>query len=126
MQQLQLRDYDAAHRKWASLNEQCRTKNDQARVAWDRGRQQFETLRAADIARLGQLKNAYFEQAPNAIIMHTQLVQLRSPYPATFPRSVEAAYDPETRIVVIDYELPNVEGLVMVKPIPPSLVRTSR
>ena len=103
-------------RKWEALNERYRNLNAETGVAWDKALHHFAALKAADIARLGQLKIAYFEHSPDAIALHTKLALMRSPYPTVFPRSVEAAYDSDGRIVVIDYQLPDIDSISIVKP----------
>jgi restriction system protein len=111
----ELRDYEIARKKWETLNHTVRARNADNQMAWENARYQFEALKAADTARLGQLKQAYFERSPEAIALHTELVQMRSPYPIVFPRNVQAAYDPDSRIVVIDYQLPDVETIPILK-----------
>jgi restriction system protein len=111
----ELRDYEIALKKWESLNDAVRGRNAATRVQWETLRYQFEAMKAADTARLGRLKQAYLDRSPDAIALHTELSQMRSPYPAVFPRNVRAAYDPESRIVVIDYQLPDIETIPILK-----------
>jgi restriction system protein len=111
----ELQKYESARSKWEALNERCRKGNAETTAEWEACKQQFTALEVADIARLGQLKKAYLERDPAAIVLHTQLVLKRSPYPAVFPRSIDAAYDPDNRIVVVDYQLPDIDVISIVK-----------
>jgi restriction system protein len=111
----QLQQYAAAYSSWKALDEVRRKSNDDRLAAWGESKQRFASHKAADIARLEQLRKAYLERDSGAIRMHTQLVLMQSPYPSAFPRSIEAAYDPENRIVVVDYQLPDLDSLAIVK-----------
>jgi restriction system protein len=111
----ELQDYEIAREKWEALNHTIRARNSDSQVLWENARFQFEALKAADTARLGQFKLAYFKGSPEAIAQHAELVQMRSPYPAVFPRNVNAAYDPDSRIVVIDCQLPDIESIQILK-----------
>ena len=110
------RQYEAAAAQWKLLNDRCRPLNVTRLASWDKANREFLSLKAADTARLARLKETYFQNDPVAIATHAQLVLLRSPYPAVFPKSVQAAYDGESRIVVIDYQLPDIESISIVKP----------
>jgi restriction system protein len=110
-----LQTYNEARAQWESLHEQWSNQNAQTLTAWEEAKLQFLAMQAADLASLAQLKKGYLERDPSAIALHTQLVLRRSPYPSLFPRSIDAAYDPNNRIVVVDYQLPDIEAIPIVK-----------
>lgn len=111
-----LQQYDLARASWEKLNEERRKHNAETIAVWEKSKQQFTVLAADDIARIGQLKKAYLERDPEVVCMHTKLVLTLSPYPAAFPKNIEAAYDPDGRIVVVDYQLPDMDAMAIVKP----------
>lgn len=114
--QTQLQTYESARSKWESLNKQFRTVNAETSTTWETAKRQFASLKATDIARLEMLKKAYLERDRDAIVFCTKLVLKRSPYPAIFPKNIDAAYDADSRIIVVDYQLPDIEGISIVKP----------
>lgn len=112
----QLHIYEAARDQWQALNDHHRKLNADTAAEWEAARREFAALKAADISKVGRISETYRQKDPAAIALHAEMVLRRSPYPAVFPRSIEAAYDAETKIVVIDYQLPDIEAIPIVKP----------
>jgi hypothetical protein len=111
-----LRNFQAARAQWEALSAHYKKVNDDTATKWEAARRQFDALKTADIAKVGRLSETYRQRDPAAIALHAEIVLRRSPYPAVFPRSAEAAYDAETKIVVIDYQLPDLEAITVVMP----------
>lgn len=56
-----------------------------------------------------ELRKAYQAGQPHAVIAYCSMVLERSQYPEGFPQAFRLAYVPESRELVIDYELPNAD-----------------
>lgn len=53
-----------------------------------------------------ELKRTYFAADPSAVATYNNMVLERSSYPENFPQEFRLAYVPESKELVIDYELP--------------------
>lgn len=111
----ELETYESARNTWETLRKRCEAENLKNETEWKAQKAQFNALQEADRKRLEELKTAYYSREPGAIVKHCLLVLSRSPYPRLFPRNADAAYDSENQIVVIDYLLPDIETIPIVK-----------
>ena len=55
---------------------------------------------------IDQFERSYFEGDPQAIVTYNNMVLERSEYPDDFPQNFRIAYVPESKELVIEYELP--------------------
>jgi restriction system protein len=72
-----------------------RAQSEQARKAVEEHDQQVE-----------EFADSYQAGSPDAIVSYTEMVLERSEYPGDFPQRFRVAYVPESRKLVIDYDLP--------------------
>ena len=82
----------------ASLQEE----HEKSRVAFE----QKKTVRAAEVA---EFQAAYTKGDPEAVVAYCNMVLERSEYPEGFPQEYRLAYTPESRQLVIEYELPGFD-----------------
>jgi len=61
------------------------------------------------------LKESYLSKEPIAIIKHTDLVLNTSKYPSFFPENHELDFNPITKLMVVDYQLPSPKDLPRLK-----------
>lgn len=61
------------------------------------------------------LKESYLSKEPIAIIKHTDLVLNSSKYPSFFPENHELDFNPITKLMVVDYQLPTPKDLPRLK-----------
>nr|WP_218007988.1 restriction endonuclease [Herbidospora sakaeratensis] len=100
------RDFDAAHA--------LHVDSERKRIAeLGRMRRQFEREVEADRqrvdtenTRLARIRLEVRNGRPEGVEWFAGEVLKRSPYPADFPRSIQVAYRPETRDVLVELELP--------------------
>ena len=57
-------------------------------------------------AEVEQLRTSYLARDPAAVVAYNDMVLERSCYPEGFPQEFRVAYVPESRQLVVDYELP--------------------
>lgn len=58
------------------------------------------------------LRNGYYAGQPEAVSAVFDLVLESSPLPDGFPRSAQIAYSPQSRQLVVDYQLPTMDDIV--------------
>jgi restriction system protein len=114
--------FELAYAEWAALLESIKASNDQryndnvaALEKWNAERSAYETKQASQNDAVEQQKAAYLAAQPEAITDYCELVLSRSSYPESFPNDFELEYNPETRIFVVEYNLPAPEHLARVK-----------
>lgn len=70
---------------------------------------------AAQHAEVDDFRTAFDAGEPDAVIGYFELVLERSVYPVDFPRQFKLAYVPESRQLVVEFELPTVGVVPKVK-----------
>lgn len=66
----------------------------------------FEEDKKCKNAQIDELEKAYDKGDVQAVITYNSMVLERSAYPDEFPQNFKVAYVPESRELVVDYELP--------------------
>jgi restriction system protein len=102
-----LQDYEAAARRRDAKLEALRAEHDritQEKLAEVRQRNQ----------EVEELEGSYRAGEPGAVVAYCSMVLERSQYPDGFPQQFRIAFVPESKELVIDYELPIVEVVPIV------------
>lgn len=66
-------------------------------------------------AKIDRMREAYLSLNPESVIEYCEMVLNNSEYPETFPQNFELEYNPDNRILIVEYELPSMECLPKVK-----------
>lgn len=103
--------YQSALAQWKAAEQQRLSQLEQLRATYEADRQAFVAKKTQRDAEVDALEAAYQSGDPDAIITYNTMVLERSLYPEGFPQEFRLAYTPESKELVIDYELPNI-GLV--------------
>jgi restriction system protein len=82
---------------------------------WERRKEDFVAAQAASNAAIDEKRTAYLSGGTEAIVEYCDLVLSQSNYPESFPKEFELQYDPETRLLIVDYALPSPDDLPRVK-----------
>jgi restriction system protein len=108
----------AAHFDWQATNHKIAERNT-ARLA-DHKRQtdewlgRFQAFKAAQDdgnQRIDHLRERYLNKDPDAVVEFTDLILTRSEYPSCFPKGFEIDFHGVTGVMVVDYDLPDVDRL---------------
>ena len=75
----------------------------------EKARQSFQQKVQQRNQDVDELETAYREGEPSAIITYNTMVLERSEYPDGFPQEFRLAYASESKQLVIDYDLPNID-----------------
>jgi restriction system protein len=78
---------------------------------WEAEKAEYYTAQKARNAEIGAQRSAYLERQPDAVVNYCDLVLTDSEYPDSFPKSWQLDYKPESRLLLIDYSLPNMESM---------------
>lgn len=82
---------------------------------WNASKRNFEEKQAAANAKVDELKSAYLSKDRSSVENYCELVLNNSEYPDVFPKSFELEYDPASRSLIVEYQLPTPEHIPTVK-----------
>lgn len=84
-------------------------------VEWEKRKTNFLQKQADFNAKIDQMKESYLSQNNDSIIEYCEMVLNNSEYPDSFPQNFELEYNPDNKILIIEYELPAIECFPKVK-----------
>lgn len=87
----------------------------EATTSWEAAKNQWTAERDQRNGAVDQEKEAYISGNPEAIVDYNKMVLSTSKYPESFPAEAIVDYIPETRMVVVEYSLPDISALPTVK-----------
>ena len=107
---------------WENERDEYLAKRDRANAAideqhaigvkiWEIERDRYLASRDRANAMIDQKRERYLAGDPNAVYDYCEIVLSRSEYPDLFPKSYELEYNPENRILIVDYALPPLDNL---------------
>jgi restriction system protein len=110
--------FEKDHQKWEEEKErflkhhQAQTEEYEAAMAsWKKERDAFLKAQAERNAAIDAQKNGYLSGDAGAIVDYCDLALANSEYPDYFPQSYELDYNPENKILIVDYQLPSLSEL---------------
>ncbi len=78
---------------------------------WESEKFAFTSLQDQSNAKVDLMKELYLKLDPSSVIEYCDLVLNNSIYPDSFPKSYEIDYNPESKILIVEYSLPAIEQL---------------
>ncbi len=78
---------------------------------WEREKLEFYANQERLNSRIDDLQKKYLQLNSSSVIEYCDLVLNNSQYPESFPKSFELDYNPETKILIVEYSLPALEQL---------------
>jgi restriction system protein len=84
-------------------------------VEWEKQKNNFLQKQADFNAKIDQMKESYLSQNNDSIIEYCEMVLNNSEYPDSFPKNFELEYNPDNKILILEYELPAIECFPKVK-----------
>lgn len=96
--------YESEVKKWeAELSE------------WEKRKEAFIQEQVDYNKKIDELKDSYLSHKSESIIEYCEMVLNNSKYPDSFSKSFELEYNPDTKILIVEYELPSIESFPKVK-----------
>lgn len=115
-EELARKKFNADHKKWQSQKERILALHANQLHEWTVQRQKYLKERDAANSAIEEQKRDYLEgKDVQAILDYCDIVLSSSDYPDYFPQSYELGYEPETKVLIIDYEVPAIEKLPTLK-----------
>nr|WP_319394112.1 restriction endonuclease [uncultured Desulfobacter sp.] len=115
-------DFETRVSKWQKETKQAIEKNKKIELFFDNvvssfgnKKKEFEEEKQRDNEALEKVKSRYNEKEPKAIEEYCDLVLSGSQYPDYFPKNWVLEYREDSRIVVVEYDLPSPDQLPTVE-----------
>ena len=123
--QLSEQSYLAAFKKWENqvkevnaeverinnLKSEIDKEAEESAAEWELQKSEFYKALERKNSKVDELKEKYLNGDENAVLEYCELVLNRSEYPDQFPQSFELEYNNETKILIVEYSLPNMGQL---------------
>jgi len=106
---------------WLETKEEITKKNEKLQKQYQDELQLWETEEREFLEKqkrnieIYRIKEQYFEKQPHALITYCEFVLSNSDYPYYFPQEFDIDYNPETKILIVDYSLPSVDDMPKLK-----------
>lgn len=84
-------------------------------MAWESRRSAFLKQQKEANYAIDRQREAYMQGAPDAVSEYCDLVLSQSDYPSFCPKEFEVDYNPESKMLVVDYALPSPEAIPTLK-----------
>ncbi|MBA2176147.1 restriction endonuclease [Halobacillus locisalis] len=106
--------FNEEHMKWEEkkeeIIEQNKLKDEQYQEEmkkWEEEKKEFELYQKETNEAIEQQRKNYLLKDPVAVIDYCDMVLSNSEYPDEFPQEFDIDYNPETKILIVDYSLPS-------------------
>ncbi|PVD52398.1 restriction endonuclease [Terrimonas sp.] len=89
--------------------EEIRKKYNVLESKWEEEKKEYLRVQEEHNQKIETLKELYFKGDANSIIEYCELVLNNSEYPDSFPKDFDLEYNPDNRLLIIEYVLPAPE-----------------
>lgn len=117
-----LKKLQTAHSEWLVKKKAIEAHNVQqandfakAVAGWERCKSDFEAAQRKQHEKIEEQRQHYSARDESALFDYWDLVLSRSEYPDNFPKSWECDYIASTNTLILDYELPNITCIPILK-----------
>lgn len=114
--------FSADHGAWetrkSAVEEQNRGSENKyinAIAVWEKAKAEHEQHQSATNKRICEQKDRYLQKDVGAVTDYCEMVLRNSEYPDYFPQEWDLEYRPESRLLLVDYSLPDIETIPSVK-----------
>ncbi|MFA6009261.1 MAG: hypothetical protein WC799_04695 [Desulfobacteraceae bacterium] len=84
-------------------------------LEWEKRKAVFLRQQNEFNSKIDKMREAYLKKNPDSILEYCEMVLNNSEYPETFPKNFELEYNPDNKILIVEYELPSIESLPKVR-----------
>lgn len=110
---------DAGHltdmKKWEAAKKKFQVKQSEVVKQWTLEKEKFEANQEKKNSKVLTLKVDYESNVPAAITDYCEMVLANSVYPDSFPQNWDIDFNADTKILIVDYSLPDLEALPKIK-----------
>lgn len=114
--------YERDYRNWmkesqrlSEQNYECEQDYRKRVLQWESDEIEFKRKQNEGNESIDRKRERYFGKQADAIVDYCELVLSNSEYPDSYPQAFELDYNPETKILIVNYSLPSVENIPKLK-----------
>jgi restriction system protein len=96
-------------------DEECLANYKRRLKLWEESRNDFLSKQQKTNEIIDKRKENYHNGNPDAVIDYCEVVLSYSQYPDYFPKEFDLDYNPETKILIVDYALPAIDDIPRIK-----------
>ena len=100
---------------WEAQKEAFERKQDKLLSDWEIQKNNYEQKQKENNNKILEKKAAYHNKEPGAVSDYCEMVLTNSEYPDYFPQEWDIDYIADTKILIVDYSLPEIDCLPTVK-----------
>jgi restriction system protein len=97
--------------EYEKKKEELITDYDNLGLLWQQKEIDFYKCQSEKNNQIDELKKSYLSSDPNSISEYCALVLRNSDYPDSFPKDFELDYNPNTKLILVEYQLPSPDCL---------------
>jgi len=109
-------------RRWEKLKDEVERSNKKKQDSylidvknWETEKLSYRQLQEQQHAKVDLWRVAYQQKQIDVLTDYWELVLSRSEYPASFPKSLSLDYLPDSKVLILDYHLPDISCLPTLK-----------
>lgn len=107
--------YETALVEYNNRIDEIKLENSNEVKKWEKRKEEFFNKQAEFNVKIDEMKNRYFELNSTSVLEYCEMVLNNSEYPDSFPKSFEMEYNPDNKILIVEYELPPIETFPRIK-----------
>lgn len=107
--------YSKVIKNWEIQKQAFENNQNKLKSNWKTNKIQYENKQKENNEKILEKKIEYHNKEPNAISDYCEMVLTNSEYPDYFPQEWDIEYQPEAKILIVDYSLPDLESLPTTK-----------
>jgi len=100
--------YEEAQIRIEKANAAKAARFQEEKVAFESARREYNVRREEVDAKMDQIREAWLAMQPDAIVEHAELLLNSSRYPEWINQQFDLAYAPESKMLVVNYQLPKL------------------
>ena len=116
------RKYSADHKAWISKKKEIKSKNminESKYLAklkkWQEDKYKYEQRQEKNNKKIKELKKLYQKKESGTVSDYCKMVLMNSKYPDYFPQKWDVFYQAESKVLIVDYSLPDIDSLPTLK-----------
>jgi restriction system protein len=116
--------YLSDHKSWIEVKRNIESKNAKTEVShanaveqWRKEKIEYEQNQKANNELIVRKKEQYLQMEPGAVADYCEMVLNNSIYPDYFPKEWDIDYQINSKILIVDYSLPDIDSIPTVKSI---------
>ncbi len=106
------------HNELSKIKEKNKQRENQYKIDlsnWEVQKKEFEQNQEKNNQKISDLKDKYYKLDPEAVTYYCDMILSQSIYPEYFPQTWDLEYQENSKMLVIDYSLPDIESLPTLK-----------